>query len=124
MALDDYLESEVGIAVAVTAAVLSPPVRRVLRRGVVYGLAGIMFAGDAVTNFAQGVGRGVQQATATAAGAMQGTVEQVQTPESAPAVPEPATPAAAEKNPAKGLTAGAARTRTQTPPAKKGPDHE
>ena len=37
MALDDYLEPHVGVAVAatavVTAAVAAPPVRRALRRG-------------------------------------------------------------------------------------------
>src|SRR5262249_38190910 len=41
---------EVGIAVAVTAAVTAavaaPPVRRALRRGAVYGLAGLLIAGD------------------------------------------------------------------------------
>jgi hypothetical protein len=46
MDLDDYLEPEVMIAVAVTAAVASPPVRRVMRRGLVYGLAGLLTVGD------------------------------------------------------------------------------
>lgn len=70
MAIDDYLDPEVGVAVVVSAVVFSPPVRRVVRRGAVYGLAGIMMAGDALAALAGGIGRGVQQvapATATAA---------------------------------------------------------
>jgi hypothetical protein len=50
MALEDYLESEVVVAVAATAAVLSPRVRGVLRRGAVYGLAGVLRAGDAISS--------------------------------------------------------------------------
>jgi membrane protease subunit (stomatin/prohibitin family) len=70
MALEDYFESEVAIAAAATAAVLSPRVRGVLRTGAVYGLAGVLMAGDALGTFARGVARGAQQtasaATATA----------------------------------------------------------
>ena len=62
MALEDYMEPEVGVAVAVTAAVASPQVRHVLRRGAVYGLAGLLMAGDAVSMLAQGVKRGAQKA--------------------------------------------------------------
>jgi nucleoside phosphorylase len=66
MALEDYFEAEVGIAVAATAALFSPKVRKVLRRGAVYGVAGALMAGDAVVGFAKGVGRGAQQAAASA----------------------------------------------------------
>jgi nucleoside phosphorylase len=59
MALEDYLESEVAIAVAATAAVLSPRVRRVLRRGAVYGVVGALKATDVVTAAARGVASGV-----------------------------------------------------------------
>jgi hypothetical protein len=59
MALDEYFESEVAIAVAVTAAVLSPRARRVLRRGAVYGVAGALKAADVVTAAARGVAQGV-----------------------------------------------------------------
>jgi len=61
------MEPEVGVAVAVTAAVASPQVRHVLRRGAVYGLAGLLMAGDAVSMLAQGVKRGVQKAVPEAA---------------------------------------------------------
>lgn len=63
MALDDFAESEVAIAVAATAAVLSPQVRGALRKGAVYGLAGVLTAGDMIGSFVSGFGRGVQQAT-------------------------------------------------------------
>ena len=58
--------SEVAVAVAVTAVVLSPPARRVLRRGAVYGLAGALRAGDAIAAFARGAARGAQETTAVA----------------------------------------------------------
>ena len=45
--------------------------RRVVRGGVVYGLAGALIAGDAVTSLARGVGRGAQQAASSAGGAVQ-----------------------------------------------------
>ena len=61
MAFDDYMEPEVGIAVAVTAAVASPGARKLLRQGAVYGLAGILMAGDAVSSLARGIQRGVKQ---------------------------------------------------------------
>ena len=72
MALDDFLESEVAIAVGATAAVLSPRVRGLLRSGAVYGLAGALIAGDAVASVARGAGRGASQAAASAGGAAQG----------------------------------------------------
>lgn len=62
VALEDFMEPEVGWAVALTAAVASPGVRKVLRKGAVYGLAGILMAGDAVSTLVQGVKRGAQQA--------------------------------------------------------------
>ncbi len=76
MALEDYLESEVVVAVAATAAVFSPRVRKVLRRGAVYGLAGVLMAGDAVSSAARNVAPGVQQAAATAAVTVQGAAQQ------------------------------------------------
>ena len=61
MALDDYLDSEVAVAVAATAAALSPRFRRVLRRGAVYGVAGVLKA----TAAARGVARGASAASDT-----------------------------------------------------------
>lgn len=68
MDFEDLLEPEVAAAAAVTAAIASPQVRRAVRRGAVYGLAGLIVAGDAVSSFAKGVGRGVQTATSGANG--------------------------------------------------------
>ena len=58
MALDDLMETEVGVALVATAAAVSPRARNVLRRGAVYGLAGAMKAGDVVYGAARGVVRG------------------------------------------------------------------
>ncbi len=69
MAVEDFMESEVAVAVAVTAAVLSPRVRGVLRRGLVYGVAGVLKAGDALSSAVQSAAAAAQQAadsTATA----------------------------------------------------------
>jgi hypothetical protein len=62
MAVDDYLESEVAVAAAATAALFSPQVRGVLRKGLVYGTAGVMTVGDGVASVAKGAGRGMQRA--------------------------------------------------------------
>ena len=67
MALEDYLESEVVVAVAATAALFSPRARKVLRRGAVYGVAGALMAGDAVSSAVRNASTGVQQAAASAA---------------------------------------------------------
>jgi len=68
MGLDDYLDSEVAVAVAATAVALSPKARRLVRRGAVYGVAGALKATDVVTAAARGVARGVSsQAEGTVA---------------------------------------------------------
>jgi hypothetical protein len=73
MALDDYLEPEVMIAVAVTAAVASPPVRKVMRRGLVYGLAGMLTLGDKLAAGARTVAHEVQQRAGHGTGAAEET---------------------------------------------------
>lgn len=64
MALEDFVDPEVGIAVAATALVASPQARQVLRRGLVYGLAGIFKAGGAVSSAARDMAEGAQGAAA------------------------------------------------------------
>jgi hypothetical protein len=54
------VDRDVGVAVAATAAVLSPRARQVFRKGAVYGLAGALKAGDVVVATARGAARGVQ----------------------------------------------------------------
>jgi hypothetical protein len=61
MALEDWLESEVAVAVAATTEVLSPKARRVLRRGAVYAVAGALKASDLVAAAARGVAEGVSE---------------------------------------------------------------
>jgi hypothetical protein len=56
---EDFFESEVAVAVAVTAAVFSPRVRGVLRQGLVYGVAGATVAANSVTGATRTVGRAV-----------------------------------------------------------------
>ncbi len=68
MALDDFVEPEVAVAVAVTAAVASPTVRKTLRKGVVYSLAGLLVAKDRIASFAQNVAQGARQAVAEGRG--------------------------------------------------------
>ncbi len=107
MALEDYMEPEVGVAVALTAAIASPGVRNVLRRGAVYGLAGILMAGDAASTLAQGVKRGVQQAApadapdapGTAADEASVTVPEVLSAEGRETTPAQAAPPASHAAP-------------------------
>lgn len=63
MAIEDYVEPEIAVAVALTAAVCSPKVRKVLRTGLVYGVAGALTATEMATTFAAGLSRNIRQAT-------------------------------------------------------------
>ena len=66
MAAKDYMKPEVAVAVAVTAALSSPRVRGILRRGAVYGMAGVLMAGDAVSSATRSATRAAQQVAASA----------------------------------------------------------
>lgn len=55
------LEREVGIAIAATATALSPRARELARQGAVYGLAGMLKAGDVVVGTARGAARGAAE---------------------------------------------------------------
>ncbi len=61
MELEDYLEPEIAVTAAVTAALVSPRGRQILRRGAVYGIAGVLITGDAIASFARSVGQGFRQ---------------------------------------------------------------
>ena len=54
-----FFQREVGLAIAATAAALSPKARRVARQGAVYGLAGAMKAADVVAAAARGAQEGL-----------------------------------------------------------------
>jgi uncharacterized protein (DUF1786 family) len=77
MEFDDFLQSETAIAVAATATVLSPRVRRLLRQGAVYAVAGALIGGEAAASFARGVGRGTQQAPSSVGSAAQEATSKV-----------------------------------------------
>ncbi len=55
MEFEDYLEPEVAIAAVVAAVVFSPKGRQLLCRGAVYGLAGVLVAGESIASVARGV---------------------------------------------------------------------
>lgn len=57
MDLEDLFEPEVAVAVAVTAAVSSPKVRKALRTGLVYAIGGVLAASDRL----QAAGRSVAE---------------------------------------------------------------
>jgi hypothetical protein len=57
MELDDFAQPEVGVAVAITAMATSPSVRKTLRKGAAYGLAGVLLAGDAAQRFVNAVAK-------------------------------------------------------------------
>jgi hypothetical protein len=76
MALEDYMEPEIAVTAAVTAAVLSPRGRKVIRRSAVYGLAGVIAAGDAISSFSHNIKHGIQEASTAAVQATRRTVEE------------------------------------------------
>jgi len=54
------IDGQKGLTVAAAALALSPEARRVARRGLVYGVAGTLKAGDVVASAARGAVRGAQ----------------------------------------------------------------
>lgn len=58
---EDFADSRVAVAVVATAAVLSPPGRRLIRRGAVYGTAGVLMARDVLSGFIGGLNRGFRE---------------------------------------------------------------
>jgi hypothetical protein len=66
MDVDDFKSPEVGIAAATTALVLSPAARRLLRKGAVYGVAGVLLAGEALLAAGRGATRGYRTAVGSA----------------------------------------------------------
>jgi len=73
---EDFLAPEVGITAVVVAAIFSPRARKLVRQGAVYGMAGLLVAGDAIASVGRSFGQGVQQAGASMANAAQNTANQ------------------------------------------------
>lgn len=85
MELDDLASTESAFVAATTATILSPRVRGVLRRGAVYGVAGVLKAGDVVAGAARGAARGMRDGSATAAaGAHAPAADVAEAPEARP----------------------------------------
>lgn len=59
---ENFVEPEIAVTAAITAALFSPRARKVIRKGLVYGMAGILAVGDTFTSFAKSFGQGMQQA--------------------------------------------------------------
>jgi hypothetical protein len=72
MALEDYIEPEVAVAVAASALLFSPRARQVARRGAVLGVAGAMKVADTVGSAARGMADQAQSAVSSD-GSPQGT---------------------------------------------------
>ena len=113
MGRDDGGEAKVAAAIAMTAALFSPRVRGLLRRGAVRGLAGVLTAGDAVAAFARGVSRGIQEST--------GAARPAEPPPTAADAPSGGAPVAAPSAPAESATAAGARSRPARRPRTKPP---
>ena len=62
MKFENFMEPEVAVTAAVAAAITSPRARKVMRKGLVYGMAGMLAAGDALVSFGRSVGQGMQRA--------------------------------------------------------------
>jgi hypothetical protein len=60
------IEEKMAGAVVATAAALSPRVRRIARKGAVYGLAGALKAGDVAVAAARGAARAGQSGSPSA----------------------------------------------------------
>jgi hypothetical protein len=67
MEFEDYLEPEVAVTALVAATLFSKRGRQLLRRGAVYGLAGILAVGDNLTSFSRNLGQNLQAAGTSAA---------------------------------------------------------
>lgn len=61
MELEDYLEPEIAVTAAVTAAAFSRRGRKILHQGAVYGVAGALIAGDILSSFVRNVGQGFKE---------------------------------------------------------------
>ncbi|HLI71522.1 MAG TPA: hypothetical protein VKV19_17335 [Ktedonobacteraceae bacterium] len=76
MEFEDFLEPEIAVTAAVVAAIASPRARSTIRKGLVYGMAGVLSASEAITSFAQNVRHGVWQAGQAATHEVQDMVGQ------------------------------------------------
>jgi hypothetical protein len=94
LGVDDYMDREAGILAAATAAAVSPRARDLFRRGAVYGLAGVLKAGDVAVAAARGAVRGTKDGATGASG-----------------TPDESKPVARQRNQRTGTTSARSRQR-------------
>lgn len=87
MALDDFAEPEVAATAIVAAAIFSPRVHKLLRKGTVYGLAGALIVGDTVSSFGKSVVHGFQKGRSSATNTPQGNGQATMTHQQASTEP-------------------------------------
>jgi hypothetical protein len=75
---ENFLQPEVAVTAAIVAAICSPRLRRFIRKSLVYGTAGALMAGDAVTSFAKNIGEGAKQAGSSMTQTTQEGIQQAQ----------------------------------------------
>jgi hypothetical protein len=63
---DDHLTRRAGSVTDATAPAASPSARELLRRGAIYGLAGVLRAGDVTVAAARGALRGAKEGATSA----------------------------------------------------------
>lgn len=101
-----------------TAAVMSERTRKVLRRGIVYGLAGAISAGDAVVSAAKGVAHSAEEVASSAGDLASDLVGEAQKARHGTSSDGPAPAARQRRAPAARRRSTAARRRTtRTTPA-------
>jgi hypothetical protein len=96
-------KEQVGIVAAVAAVAVSPRVRGIVRQGAVYGVAGVLKAGDVVASAAKGAARGAQAGVSGSNGQVRSTPRPASKPASRSA------PSSRSKRPA--------AARTPSPPS-------
>lgn len=97
MEFEDFVEPEIAVTAAVAAAVFSPRARKVIRKGLVYGMAGALAAGDVFVSFARSIGQGCQQVSARAARTTQAGGSQILEEEETEAAKEAETTSTARR---------------------------
>lgn len=118
MEIEDFAGPEIAVTAALTAAVCSPRAHKAMRKGLVYGIAGVLTVGDMVTSLAKSVGQSMQKASSVALQEARNTAAQAQIEEEKPEgekTPGENTKGAAKPAPATRRKTATKPSRTKTP---------
>lgn len=85
MDVDELVEPEAALAAAATAVLFSPPVRALVRRGAIGGLAGLLAAADTLRAAARVLNHGLERPPVWAARGLQDITDRPQTTDDAAA---------------------------------------